>query len=177
MIFRSLLDPPPIAEHLRLVTDGFGNLSVHGICSESLSLDVLNGLIRRCSRSESAAIRIVRFSLNPRHADSNHCDPRIIIRLPRPTSSGASGDCHFSSHFRVGGYLHPALLQPQGRNEPTKIRSCTLFISCLLTLVKTFISCYRPPDPGRVPEGFQKGSLKGSQKGSLKGFCRGFEGF
>ena len=31
-----------------------------------------------------------------------------------------------------------------------------------------------PPDPVRVSEGFQKGSLKGSQKGSLKGFLKGF---
>ena len=29
---------------------------------------------------------------------------------------------------------------------------------------KTFVSCYRTPDPGRVSEGFQKGSLKGSLK-------------
>ena len=31
--------------------------------------------------------------------------------------------------------------------------------------LKTFISCYRTPDPGRVSEGFEKGSLKGSLKG------------
>ena len=34
-----------------------------------------------------------------------------------------------------------------------------------------------PPDPGRVLEGFQKGSMKGSLKGPLKRFWRVLEGF
>ena len=43
--------------------------------------------------------------------------------------------------------------------------------------LKTFISCYRTPDPGRVSEGFQKGSLKGSPEGGFEGFLKGLEGF
>ena len=43
------------------------------------------------------------------------------------------------------------------------------------THIKTFIPATERPDPRRVSEGLQKGSLKGPLKGSPKGFRRASE--
>ena len=52
------------------------------------------------------------------------------------------------------------------------ISSCKAHTPTVEHSLKTFIPATEPPDPRRVSEGFQKGSLKGS----LKGFKRVFEG-
>ena len=41
-------------------------------------------------------------------------------------------------------------------------------------IVKTFISRYRNPDPGRVSEGFEKGVSEGVFEGVSEGFSEGF---